>query len=135
MECYQDFPDFQELVDVVFEQFESWRKPNKTVRKLCAIYSDVVYKKYFYDLFISLSESIRVYPWLKFPLRPLRLGGYFFPLPCHCHCYCPQSQASDSNPDRNISSLCGLCVLCGFSLIFTHQANDNPRPLAYIPAL
>ncbi|MBC8488193.1 MAG: IS630 family transposase [Bacteroidetes bacterium] len=31
------FPDFQELVDVVFEQFDSWRKPNETVRKLCAI--------------------------------------------------------------------------------------------------
>jgi transposase len=31
------FQEFQELIDAVFGQFDRWRKPNETIRRLCAI--------------------------------------------------------------------------------------------------
>lgn len=31
------FPTLEELIDVVFDKFESWYKPNETIRRLCAI--------------------------------------------------------------------------------------------------
>lgn len=31
------FPELSQLIEVVFDQFESWQKPNETLRRLCAI--------------------------------------------------------------------------------------------------
>lgn len=31
------FPQLEELVEVVFEQFDAWRKPNNTLARLCAV--------------------------------------------------------------------------------------------------
>lgn len=31
------FPTLEELIEVVFDKFESWYKPNDTIRRLCAI--------------------------------------------------------------------------------------------------
>lgn len=31
------FPAFEELAETIFDQFELWRKPNETIRRLCAI--------------------------------------------------------------------------------------------------
>ena len=31
------FPQLEELVQVVFEQFDAWRKPNSTLARLCAV--------------------------------------------------------------------------------------------------
>jgi len=31
------FPTLEELIETVFENFESWDKPNETLRRLCAI--------------------------------------------------------------------------------------------------
>lgn len=31
------FPTLEELIDVVFHQFDSWHKPNDVLRRLCAI--------------------------------------------------------------------------------------------------
>jgi len=38
--CTHDryFPDLEELTETVFLQFNSWSKPNATLRRLCAIY-------------------------------------------------------------------------------------------------
>jgi len=37
--CTHDryFPVLEELIETIFSQFDSWRKPNQTLRRLCAI--------------------------------------------------------------------------------------------------
>jgi transposase len=33
----QYFPEIEQLIEIVFQQFHAWRKPNDTLRRLCAI--------------------------------------------------------------------------------------------------
>lgn len=37
--CTHDryFPVLEELIETIFSQFDPWRKPNQTLRRLCAI--------------------------------------------------------------------------------------------------